>query len=108
MNRSYQLSVYKIKGYNWYVTVQGASPLLTYYDESKFSTLLEKYKHHIGMSFKDHLKKLIWNDLSCRELVEVIYYDGMYYSSCNKYCSYLVTLFTGLRSYLFAIATNLF
>lgn len=74
--RSYQLSVYKIKGPDWYVNVQGASPLLTYFEESKGSEMLGKYKADVAQSFRKHLEKLIRNDESCRGLVEVIYYDG--------------------------------
>lgn len=77
VDRSYQLSVYKIEGVDWYVNVQGASPLLTYLEESKRSKLLDKYKNDVAQSFRKHLEKLIWNDLRCRGLVEVVYYNGM-------------------------------
>lgn len=78
-NRSYQLSVYKIKGFeglNWYVNVQGASPLLTYSEECERSQLLDKYKNDVSLSFRKHLEDLIRNDLACQGLVEVIYYNG--------------------------------
>ncbi|KAG4069711.1 hypothetical protein HA402_002290 [Bradysia odoriphaga] len=74
VNRRYQLSVYKLVGTDYYVNVQGASPLLTYYEESERSVLLAKYKTEVSMSFRKHLEKLIKDDLSCRGLVEVIYY----------------------------------
>ncbi|XP_037032822.1 uncharacterized protein LOC119071866 [Bradysia coprophila] len=74
VNRRYQLSVYKLVGTDYYVNVQGASPLLTYYEESERSELLAKYKTEVSMSFRKHLEKLINDDLSCRGLVEVIYY----------------------------------
>lgn len=76
VNRRYQSSVYKIIGPDWYVNVQGATPLLTYYDESKRSELLAKYSNEVGLSFRKHLEKLINDDPSCRGLVEVIYYKG--------------------------------
>jgi len=78
VDRSYQLSVYKIKGFeglDWYVTAQGASPLLTYYEECERSKLLDKYKNAVSRSFNERLKTLIWNDLRCRGLVEIIYYN---------------------------------
>lgn len=74
--RSYQLSVYKIKGCDWYVNVQLASPLLTYVEESKCSELLDKYKNDVAQSFREHLEKLIKNEPRCSELVELIFYDG--------------------------------
>lgn len=74
--RSYQLAVYKIKDCNWYVNVQGASPLITYFDEIKCSKLLDKYKTDVAQSFRKHLEKLIKEDSRFRELVELIYYDG--------------------------------
>lgn len=78
VGRSYQLSVYKIKGVNWYVNVQTASPLLTYYQECKRSQLLEKYRLDVAKSFRRNLERLIQDDLRCKGLVEVIYYNGMY------------------------------
>lgn len=75
--RSYQLSVYKIEGTDWYVNVQGASPLLTYYEESERSQQLAKYKNEVARSFLENLKRLIANDISCNGLVEVFYYNGI-------------------------------
>lgn len=80
-DRSYQLSVYKIVGPDWYVNVQGASPLLTYYEESERSELLARYKTEVAASFRKRLEKLIGDDPSCRGLVEVIYYKGLFWHS---------------------------
>lgn len=74
VNRRYQSSVYKIVDSDYYVNVQGATPLITYYEESERSELLAKYKTEVALSFRSHLEKLINDDPSCRGLVEVIYY----------------------------------
>lgn len=90
--RSYQLSVYKIKGCDWYVNVQGASPLITYVEESKCSELLDKYKNDVAQSFREHLEKLIKNEPRCTGLVEVIYYDGTFFKTACKNAFYLFFL----------------
>lgn len=45
-------------------------------EESKRSQLLDKYKTDVAHSFRKHLETLIRDDLRCRGLVEVIYYNG--------------------------------
>lgn len=60
------------------MNVQGASPLLTYLEESKSGNrIYDKYKTDVADSFRKHLNRLISNDPTCSGLVEVIYYDGI-------------------------------
>ncbi|XP_076180326.1 transmembrane protein sting [Ptiloglossa arizonensis] len=84
--RSYHNNVYKIypggKKLNSkvvYVVVEGATPLLTFFEVQKHAhpetTVYQKYRKDIINKFYNKLKELINNDPECANLCELIYYD---------------------------------
>lgn len=86
MNRSYHNNIYKIypNGPNSrnkpeYVAVEGATPLLTFFEVQKHfhpeSAIYKKYSKQIIKTFYLKLKELIYNDLDCRDVCELIYYN---------------------------------
>ncbi|KAF7405943.1 hypothetical protein HZH68_005312 [Vespula germanica] len=86
MNRSYHNNIYKIypngpKSRNKpeYVAVEGATPLLTFFEVQKHfhpeSAIYKKYSKQIIKAFYLKLKELIYNDLDCRDVCELIYYN---------------------------------
>lgn len=74
--RSYFNSVYKIKDTNWYVTVEGASPLLTFYQAMAGNDVLRQHREAIVLSFVAKLRQLLLEDPSCRNLCEVVHING--------------------------------
>ncbi|XP_015185642.1 PREDICTED: stimulator of interferon genes protein [Polistes dominula] len=85
-NRSYHNNVYKIYPEGKkpcvkpeYITVEGATPLLTMFEVQKHfhpeSAIYAKYRKQIIKSFYLKLKDIIYNDPECRELCELIYYE---------------------------------
>ncbi|XP_035725119.1 stimulator of interferon genes protein-like isoform X3 [Vespa mandarinia] len=85
-NRSYHNNIYKIyPGGNTnsiepvYLAVEGATPLLTFFEVQKHfhpeSKIYKKYSRQIIEAFYLKLKELIYNDLDCRDLCELIYYE---------------------------------
>nr|XP_050849053.1 stimulator of interferon genes protein homolog [Vespula vulgaris] len=86
INRSYHNNIYKIypngpKSRNKpeYVAVEGATPLLTFFEVQKHfhpeSAIYKKYSKQIIQTFYLKLKELIYNDLDCRDVCELIYYN---------------------------------
>ncbi|XP_054016445.1 stimulator of interferon genes protein homolog [Hylaeus anthracinus] len=84
--RVYRNTVYKInprrgKLYSKpvYVVAEGATPLLTFFEVQKHShpetDVYKKYSKDITKNFYNKLKELINDDLECRNLCELIYYD---------------------------------
>ncbi|XP_047348797.1 stimulator of interferon genes protein homolog isoform X4 [Vespa velutina] len=85
-NRSYHNNIYKIYPDGntssiepIYLAVEGATPLLTFFEVQKHlhpeSAIYIKYSKQIIKAFYLKLKELIYNDLDCRELCELIYYE---------------------------------
>ncbi|XP_046820305.1 stimulator of interferon genes protein isoform X1 [Vespa crabro] len=85
-NRSYHNNIYKIyPGGDTnsiepvYLAVEGATPLLTFFEVQKHfhpeSAIYIKYSRQIIEAFYLKLKELIYNDLDCRDLCELIYYE---------------------------------
>ncbi|KAI4494434.1 hypothetical protein M0802_008926 [Mischocyttarus mexicanus] len=62
-----------------YVAIEGASPLLTMFEVQKHShpesATYTKYHKQIIKAFYLKLKDIIYNDLNCRDLCELIYYE---------------------------------
>ncbi|KAL2734067.1 hypothetical protein V1478_003765 [Vespula squamosa] len=84
--RSYHNNIYKIYvgGYksrneSEYVAVEGATPLLTFFEVQKHfhpeSAIYKKYCKEIIRAFYLKLKELIYNDPDCRDVCELIYYN---------------------------------
>ncbi|XP_043252524.1 stimulator of interferon genes protein [Colletes gigas] len=84
--RQYHNNVYKIyfNGERFtseplYVIVEGATPLLTFFEVQKHNhpetKLYRKFYKNIVKNFHDKLKELLDNDPECSELCELIYYD---------------------------------
>ncbi|XP_071874755.1 transmembrane protein sting [Bombus fervidus] len=83
--RTYHNSVYKIypNGQRletpFYIVVEGASPLLTFYEVQKHAhnetNVYKKYCKVIIQKFYEKLKQLIDADPECADLCELIYYD---------------------------------
>lgn len=75
--REYHNSVYKIEATdNWYVVTEGATPLKTFQEALSTAAAghlkLERYRTAIVSSFVCHLKELLFKDLDCRDLCEVV------------------------------------
>lgn len=88
--RTYHNTVYKIypngqrfKTTPLYVVVEGATPLLTFYEVQKYAhnetNVYKKYGKEIILKFYEKLKELISNDAECADLCELIYYND-----CNN------------------------
>lgn len=86
IGRTYRSNAYKIHpgGRNSgndpvYVVVEGASPLLTYYEVQKYnhpeSAVYKRYKRKIIEMFYRKLQEVLRSDPKTRDLCELIYYD---------------------------------
>lgn len=84
--RTYHNTVYKIypNGQKLnttpvYIMVEGATPLLTFYEVQKHAhnetNVYRKYDKEIILKFYEKLKELISNDTECADLCELIYYN---------------------------------
>lgn len=74
--RAYHNSVYKITNTDWYVTVEGASPLQTYYEAMRSEPRLKIFRKEIAIAFYNTLKKALWTERQTRDLYEVIHIRG--------------------------------
>ncbi|XP_066597821.1 stimulator of interferon genes protein homolog [Prorops nasuta] len=86
-NRVYHNTVYKIQEGGLdnsvsapvFVVAEGAQPLMTFYEIMRnvnpHSPIYEKHKAEFVDIFYKTLKNLLFNDLECREICELIYYD---------------------------------
>lgn len=81
--RPYNNTMYKINTTTWYAAIEGASPLQTVYESMTADPRLKHLRKEIVTSFVKELRKLLWDDLKCRNLCEVVQIDGMF----NFYCS---------------------
>lgn len=75
-SRPYNNTMYKISGTDWYVAIEGASPLQTVYESMAADPRLRHLRKEILASFVNALRKLLWDDLKCRNLCEVVQVDG--------------------------------
>lgn len=85
VGRTYRNNVYKIHpgGENGkdpvYVAVEGATPLLTYYEVQKHnhpeSAIYKRYKRKIIEMFYRKLQEILQSEPETRDLCELIYYD---------------------------------
>lgn len=85
IGRTYRNNVYKIRQDKEngkdpvYVVVEGATPLLTYYEVQKHSHLesaiYKRYKCKIIEMFYRKLQEILQNEPETRDLCELIYYD---------------------------------
>lgn len=86
IGRRYQNNAYKIypdgqdSGNNpEFVVVEGATPLLTYYEVQKHnhaeSNVYKQYKNMIILMFYKKLQEILQNESDTRDLCELIYYD---------------------------------
>lgn len=75
-NRTYHNTVYKIKDTTWYVVMEGASPLQTFYEAMDRDARLKALRHEIVVSFVKKLRELLNNDQECRHLCEVVHFNG--------------------------------
>ncbi|XP_076300161.1 transmembrane protein sting isoform X1 [Lasioglossum baleicum] len=84
--RRYRNNVYKIypdgiksNSTPVYVVAEGATPILTFFEVQKHShpetNLYKKHRIDIIHKFYQKLKELVDNDLECKDLCEVIYYE---------------------------------
>ncbi|OAD55574.1 hypothetical protein WN48_04450, partial [Eufriesea mexicana] len=83
--RTFHNTVYKIyangerKNAPVYVVVEGASPLLTFFEIEKYfysiKNVYKKYRKNIIKQFYKELKMLLDNDPELRDFCELIYYD---------------------------------
>ena len=84
--RTYHNTVYKIypngqrlETTPLYIVVEGATPLLTFYEVQKHAhsetDVYKKYGKEIIHKFYEKLKELISNDAECADLCELIYYN---------------------------------
>lgn len=74
--RTYHNSVYKITNTDWYVTVEGASPLQTYYEAMRADPRLKSFRKEIAIAFYNTLKDALWKERQTRDLYEVIHIRG--------------------------------
>lgn len=74
--RTYHNSVYKITNTDWYVTVEGASPLQTYYEAMRSEPRLKLFRKEIAIAFYNTLKHALWKERQTRDLCEVIHIKG--------------------------------
>ncbi|XP_050446752.1 stimulator of interferon genes protein homolog isoform X2 [Cataglyphis hispanica] len=86
IGRTYRNNAYKIypNGRNSgaspvYVVVEGATPLLTFYEVQKHShpesPIYKQYKNDITMMFYKKLREILQNEPNTRNMCELIYYD---------------------------------
>lgn len=76
VSRPYNNTMYKITDTNWYAAIEGASPLQTVYESMVADPRLKHLRKEILASFVKELRKLLWDDLKCRNLCEVVQING--------------------------------
>lgn len=74
--RPYNNTMYKINHTNWYIAIEGATPLQTVYESMVADDRLKHLRKEILASFVTALRKLLWDDLKCRNLCEVVQVNG--------------------------------
>lgn len=78
VSRPYNNTMYKIADTDWYAAIEGASPLQTVYESMAADPRLKHLRKEIVTSFVKALRKLLWEDLKCRNLCEVVQIDGKF------------------------------
>lgn len=75
--REYHSTLYQIAKTNKRVTAEGASPLQTFFEAMQSNTNLQNFRDEIRISFTNTLRELIYKDAVCRDLCEIIEYNGI-------------------------------
>uniref|UniRef100_A0A1B6GS67 STING ligand-binding domain-containing protein n=1 Tax=Cuerna arida TaxID=1464854 RepID=A0A1B6GS67_9HEMI len=79
LKRAYQNSMYKVrnkeKDRDYYVPLEGATPLKTFYETCISEPQYKEFKSEIISSFYYELERLINRDRIVKDMVELIYYD---------------------------------
>lgn len=76
VSRSYDNTMYKLTNTDWYAAIEGASPLQTVYESMEADPRLKHLRKEILASFVKALRRLLWDDLKCRNLCEVVQVNG--------------------------------
>lgn len=78
IKRSYHTCVYKIKKeQNWYITAEGATPLLTYFEAMIAEPKLRQLRTEIFRSFCRALQSYLDGDVQCRDKCVLIEYNDI-------------------------------